>query len=67
MVKDPTGRKSVSRRQTPTTMSEEDVDRFKKSAKTYAGKVTASQQSARRALINIGISTATGKLTKRYR
>jgi hypothetical protein len=67
VVKPPIRRKPTSGRQWSTTMNEEDVKRFSKSAKTYTGKVTASQQSARRAMVDLGISTETGKLTKRYR
>lgn len=44
-----------------------EVKRFDKAAKTFTGKATASQSAARKTLINLGINTKSGKLTKRYR
>lgn len=45
----------------------EDVKKFAKAAKTFTGKATETRRSAQKTLIALGISTQTGKLTKRYR
>jgi hypothetical protein len=69
MTKVPSSRKGAAARQdvlTPTP-DKEDVKRFDKAAKTFTGKATESRQTARQTLIGLGISTQTGKLTKRYR
>jgi hypothetical protein len=44
-----------------------DVKRFDKAAKTFTGKATVSQSTARKTLVDLGINTKSGKLTKRYR
>lgn len=45
----------------------DEVKRFDKAAKTFTGKATVSRRAARQTLIGLGISTQSGKLTKRYR
>ncbi len=49
------------------TMSRAEVKTFAKAAKTFSGKATVSESSARKTLVDLGISTKAGKLTKRYR
>lgn len=44
-----------------------DVRTFAKAAKTFSGKATITKGAARKTLIDLGISTKAGKLTKRYR
>jgi hypothetical protein len=48
-------------------LNADEVKRFGKAAKTFTGKATVSRHAARQALIGLGISTQSGKLTKRYR
>lgn len=63
-------KKTASRRGQPANTkaeSSEEVRTFAKAAKTFGGKATVTKAAARKALINLGISTKTGKLTKRYR
>lgn len=47
--------------------SNADVKTFAKAAKTFSGKATASKDTAQKTLIDLGINTKAGKLTKRYR
>lgn len=47
--------------------SNADVKTFAKAAKTFSGKATLTKSAARKTLIDLGISTKAGKLTKRYR
>lgn len=44
-----------------------DVKTFAKAAKTFSGRATVTKGAARKTLIDLGISTKAGKLTKRYR
>lgn len=59
--------KAVARQKGPAGPKEEDVKRFDKAAKTFTGKATGSRAAARKTLIDLGIHTQAGKLTKRYR
>jgi hypothetical protein len=43
-----------------------EVKTFAKAAKTFSGKATSSQNAARKTLVDLGINTKAGKLTKRY-
>lgn len=47
--------------------SSADVKTFAKAAKTFSGKATVSKSAAQKTLIDLGINTKAGKLTKRYR
>lgn len=49
------------------TASSAEVKTFAKAAKTFSGKATVSKSAARKTLVDLGISTKAGKLTKRYR
>lgn len=63
-------KKSSSKRgQTPSSKagSNAEVRNFAKAAKTFSGKATITKDAARKTLIDLGISTKAGKLTKRYR
>jgi len=42
------------------------VERFRKAAKAFTLRATKSQKRARQVLIDEGIYTKSGKLTKRY-
>lgn len=42
------------------------AQRFRKASKAYAKEATQSQEKARQVLIELGIYTPKGKLTKRY-
>jgi hypothetical protein len=46
--------------------SPEGVERFRKAAQVFTSRATRSQASARKVLIDEGIYTKAGKLTKRY-
>jgi hypothetical protein len=57
------------REQAPTQLeltSPEAVERFRKAAKAFTTRATKSQATARKVLVNEGIYTKSGKLTKRY-
>jgi hypothetical protein len=47
--------------------SSAEVKTFAKAAKTFSGKATISKSAARKTLIDLGINTKAGRLTKRYR
>jgi len=46
--------------------SSEAVERFRKAAKAFTTRSTKSQAAARKVLVDEGIYTKSGKLTKRY-
>jgi hypothetical protein len=46
--------------------SPEAVERFRKAAKTFTTRSIKSQAAARKVLVDEGIYTKSGKLTKRY-
>ena len=46
--------------------SPEAVERFRKAAKAFTTRSTKSQAAARKVLVDEGIYTKSGKLTKRY-
>ena len=48
-----------------TTM--EDAERFRKAAAKYTVKATRTRDSARKKLIDLGIYTKSGRLSKHYR
>jgi hypothetical protein len=50
----------------PEFDSPEGVERFRKAAKAFTLRAVRSQESARQVLIDEGIYTKSGKLTKRY-
>lgn len=43
------------------------IERFRKAAKAFNARTTKSRASALQVLVDEGIYTKTGKLTKRYR
>ena len=47
--------------------SPEGLEAFRKAAKAYGKRVTASKEAARAALVQIGTHTPKGNLTKRYK
>lgn len=49
-----------------TVNTAKDVERFRKVADAYTARVTKSKESARKALVDLGIHTKSGKLTKNY-
>jgi hypothetical protein len=50
----------------PALDSIEAVERFRKAAKAFTSRAVKSQDSARKVLVDEGIYTKAGKLTKRY-
>lgn len=63
-------KKTLSKRpqaQKWSAKSSAEVRTFAKAAKTFSGKATVSKGAARKTLVDLGISTKAGKLTKRYR
>jgi hypothetical protein len=48
-------------------LGNDDVRRFSSAAKTFGINATTSQQKARQSLIDMGIYTEAGRLTKHYR
>ena len=48
-------------------VSQEAVERFRKAAKDFTARSTKSQAAARKVLVEEGIYTKSGKLTKQYR
>jgi hypothetical protein len=67
MVKSQSRSKTVLSQKGPVGSGKEDLKRFDKAAKTFTGKATESRAAARKTLIDLGIHTQAGKLTKRYR
>jgi hypothetical protein len=47
--------------------SRQAVERFRKAAKVFTQRAIKSKESARRVLVEEGIYTTAGKLTKQYR
>ena len=47
--------------------SPEGAEAFRKAAKAYGKRTTASKKAAREALVRIGTHTPDGKLTENYR
>lgn len=45
----------------------EDAERFRKAADDYAAKATRNKNAARKTLIDLGIYTKSGRLSKHYR
>jgi hypothetical protein len=50
----------------PPLDSSEAVERFRKAAKAFTSRAVKSRESARKVLVDEGIYTKSGKLTKRY-
>ena len=50
-----------------SSFTQEDVDKFKKSADQYTKKATSSKKKARETLISLGIYTKSGRLSKNYK
>jgi hypothetical protein len=50
-----------------TVNTSRDAKRFRKAATAFAKKATASKETARKTLVEMGIYTPSGKLTKNYR
>jgi hypothetical protein len=50
----------------PELNSPEAVERFRKAAKAFTTRAIKSQATARKVLVDEGIYTKSGKLTKRY-
>ena len=48
------------------TLDEKDADKFRKDSAAYTKKVTKTKETARRALIDMGIYTEDGKIHKDY-
>lgn len=48
------------------SFTSEDTKRFAVAVKEYVRAATASKQKARQTLVELGIYTPSGKLTKRY-
>lgn len=63
-------KKSIGKRAakavTASTLTQIDADKFRKSAKQYTIKATASKRKAQSKLISLGIYTSTGRLSKKY-
>lgn len=55
------------RRVMASVMTEKDADEFREAAAEYGKKHTATKAAARKKLQELGIYTADGSLTKRYR
>lgn len=62
------GKASVRRTKSAaaSVLTQKDADRFKKSASAWGRKVTKTKKTAKNALISLGISTESGRLTKKY-
>lgn len=52
---------------TASVNTREDVERFRKAADAYASRALRSPEAAREALVELGIYTKAGKLTKNYK
>lgn len=51
----------------PVLTTKRELTDFKKAAREYLKQASASPKKARQTLVRLGISTATGDLTKNYR
>lgn len=49
-----------------SVLTQKDADRFQKSALAWGRKATKTKKTARRTLVSLGISTKSGRLTKKY-
>lgn len=49
-----------------TTTAKDEVERFRKAAEAYSKRVLRSRETARKALVELGIYTKSGKLTRHY-
>lgn len=49
------------------TLNQKDADKFRKDLADFTKRVTKTKETARQALIDLGIYTKAGKLTKHYR
>ncbi|HEX6978643.1 MAG TPA: hypothetical protein VF342_05040 [Alphaproteobacteria bacterium] len=47
--------------------SKKEVELFRKAASAYTKKATVSKEAARKELVNLGIYTSSGRLTKNYK
>jgi hypothetical protein len=70
------GRKAMARKDarakitsvvSASSFTQEDVDKFKKSADRYTRKATSSKKKAQETLISLGIYTKSGRLSKNYK
>jgi len=59
--------KSTRSGTTADLSSPQAIERFRKAAKAFAARTTKSRASALQVLVDEGIYTKSGKLTKRYR
>lgn len=66
-MKKPTARAASILRELAAGSSSDSAARFERVAKTYTAKATESRKKARDTLVNLGIHTSKGKLSKRYK
>lgn len=67
MSKVETNKRSKAVRRIAKVLGNDDVKQFEKAAKKFAGDATVSRKRAKDVLVALGISTQSGKLTKKYR